>query len=347
MTEMQWIKLRIDMFDDEKIKIIQAMPEGDTILVVWIRLIALAGKCNANGLVVVEDEFPYTDEMLSIIFGKPLQTVKLALATFEKFRMIENTTKGIYVTNLEKHQNIDGMDKIREQNRIRKQRERERKNALLLETSSCNISAHSDDITVETKIVTDNVTGQSRDVTQQTNDKSRDVTQQNKRKKKNKNNIISISSDENIDIVGSAPTEPKRENLKHEQIKRDFNATCQDLPEVKAMSETRKRDIRTLLNEFEKLKILDGLTPYEKLHRIFLMVQDSDFLSGRNGKWNKCSFDWIINKRNALKILEGNYANKADNGIPPEKQSAEKGAVQKEQENPEEEEEVGDDWLDV
>ena len=328
MTEMQWIKLRIDMFDDEKIKIIQAMPEGD-------------------GLVVVEDEFPYTDEMLSIIFGKPLQTVKLALATFEKFRMIENTTKGIYVTNFEKHQNIDGMDKIREQNRIRKQRERERKNALLLETSSCNISAHSDDITVETKIVTDNVTGQSRDVTQQTNDKSRDVTQQNKRKKKNKNNIISISSNENIDIVGSAPTEPKRENLKHEQIKRDFNATCQDLPEVKAMSETRKRDIRTLLNEFEKLKILDGLTPYEKLHRIFLMVQDSDFLSGRNGKWNKCSFDWIINKRNALKILEGNYANKADNGIPPEKQSAEKGAVQKEQENPEEEEEVGDDWLDV
>lgn len=158
------------------------------------------------------------------------------------------------------------------------------------------------------------------------------------------NNNISISSDENIDIVGSAPTEPKRENLKHEQIKRDFNATCQDLPVVKAMSETRKRDIRTLLNEFEKLKILDGLTPYEKLHRIFLMVQDSDFLSGRNGKWNKCSFDWIINKRNALKILEGNYANKADNGIPTEKKSAEKGAVQKEQENPEEEEEVGDDW---
>ena len=49
MTEMQWIKLRIDMFDDEKIKIIQAMPEGDTILVVWIRLIALAGKWTCSG----------------------------------------------------------------------------------------------------------------------------------------------------------------------------------------------------------------------------------------------------------------------------------------------------------
>ena len=134
-AEMQWIKLRIDMFDDEKIKLIQSMPEGDAILVVWIRLIALAGKCNADGLVLVEDEFPYTDEMLAVIFNKPLQIVKLALNTFEKFRMVESTMKGIYITNFDKHQNINGMDRIREQGRIRKQRERERKKALLLEVT--------------------------------------------------------------------------------------------------------------------------------------------------------------------------------------------------------------------
>ena len=136
MAGISWIKLRIDMFDDEKIKIIQSMPEGDALLVIWIRLIALAGKCNANGLVLVEDEFPYSDEMLSVIFAKPLSTVRLALKTFEKFRMIETTQKGIYITNFDKHQNVEGMDRIREQNRVRKQRERDRKKALRLEELS-------------------------------------------------------------------------------------------------------------------------------------------------------------------------------------------------------------------
>ena len=70
MADINWIKLRVDMFDDEKIKIIQSMPEGDAILVIWIRIIALAGKCNAKGLVLIEDEFPYSDEMLATIDRK-------------------------------------------------------------------------------------------------------------------------------------------------------------------------------------------------------------------------------------------------------------------------------------
>ena len=304
MAEIRWIKLRIDMFDDEKIKIIQSMPDGDAILVIWIRIIALAGKCNAGGLVLVEDEFPYTDEMLSVIFGKPLATVRLALKTFEKFLMIESTEKGLYITNFDKHQNIEGMDKIREQNRLRKQRERAKKKALGLETSDPGIPALPDAQAAGKEVVTDEVTGMSRD-------KSCEVTQQ-REEEIEKDNNISISPKGDIDIVGGAPPEPedpKRENLRYNMIKADFNGICKDLPEVKAMSDARKRAVRTLLNELESLGILSGLSPYDKLRELFRMVQESDFLTGRSGKWVKCSFDWIVNKKNALKILEGNYEN--------------------------------------
>lgn len=294
MADINWIKLRVDMFDDEKIKIIQSMPEGDAILVIWIRIIALAGKCNAKGLVLIEDEFPYSDEMLATIFNKPLATVRLALGTFEKFRMIERTEKGIYISNFEKHQNTEGMEKIREQARIRKQREREKKRALL---EAGNTPALPDNSSENPETLPENVT-------------ERDVTKQNKNKNKN---IYNISSNEDIVETSEKTSEVpdrKSERLSYDEIMKDFHATCPDLPGIRALNDARKTKIRSLVKELDKLKIFPGVEPEKKLHVIFQAAQNSDFLSGRSGKWNGCSFDWLINKTNALKVLEGQYQNK-------------------------------------
>ena len=299
MADINWIKLRVDMFDDEKIKIIQSMPEGDAILVIWIRIIALAGKCNAKGLVLIEDEFPYSDEMLATIFNKPLATVRLALGTFEKFRMIERTEKGIYISNFEKHQNTEGMEKIRERARIRKQREREKKRALL---EAGNTPALPETLPEN---VTDNVTSH---VTSRVTE--REVTKQNKNKNKN---IYNISSNEDIVETSEKTSEVpdrKSERLSYDEIMKDFHATCPDLPGIRALNDARKTKIRSLVKELDKLKIFPGVEPEKKLHVIFQAAQNSDFLSGRSGKWNGCSFDWLINKTNALKVLEGQYQNK-------------------------------------
>ena len=282
MADINWIKLRVDMFDDEKIKIIQSMPEGDAILVIWIRIIALAGKCNAKGLVLIEDEFPYSDEMLATIFNKPLATVRLALGTFEKFRMIERTEKGIYISNFEKHQNTEGMEKIREQARIRKQREREKKRALLEAGNTPALPDNSSE-NPETlpENVTDNVTSH---VTSRVTE--REVTKQNKNKNKN---IYTISSNEDIVETSEKTSEVpdrKSDRLSYDEIMKDFHATCPDLPGIRALNDARKTNV------------------------IFQAAQNSDFLSGRSGKWNGCSFDWLINKTNALKVLEGQYQNK-------------------------------------
>lgn len=302
MADINWIKLRVDMFDDEKIKIIQSMPEGDAILVIWIRIIALAGKCNAKGLVLIEDEFPYSDEMLATIFNKPLATVRLALGTFEKFRMIERTEKGIYISNFEKHQNTEGMEKIREQARIRKQREREKKRALL---EDGNTPALPDNPETLPENVTDNVTSH---VTSRVTE--REVTKQNKNKNKN---IYNISSNEDIVETSKKTSEVpdrKSDRLSYDEIMKDFHATCPDLPGIRALNDARKTKIRSLVKELDKLKIFPGVEPEKKLHVIFQAAQNSDFLSGRSGKWNGCSFDWLINKTNALKVLEGQYQNK-------------------------------------
>lgn len=131
MAEIKWIKLNVDMFDDEKIKIIQAMPDGDAILVIWIKLITLAGKTNDGGYVYISNNIPYTEEMLSIIMNKPIMTVKMAMETFSNLGMVENDTKGIYLVNFDKHQSLDRMQEIKEYNRLAQQRSREKRKALV------------------------------------------------------------------------------------------------------------------------------------------------------------------------------------------------------------------------
>ena len=103
------------------------MPEGDTMLVIWLKLLTLAGKKNDNGLVYLTNSIPYTPEILSDIFNRESRLISLALNTFSAFGMIEIENDIISVLNWDKHQNIEGMDKIREQNRIRQNKYRERK----------------------------------------------------------------------------------------------------------------------------------------------------------------------------------------------------------------------------
>ena len=130
MADVKWIKITTDIFDDEKILLIESMPEADAIIVIWFKLLTLAGKQNNDGIFMLNDKIPYTDEMLSTIFRRPLQVVRLALTVFEQFGMIEIVNNTITIPNWEKHQNIDGLEKIREQNRKRVAKHREKQKLL-------------------------------------------------------------------------------------------------------------------------------------------------------------------------------------------------------------------------
>jgi len=153
MAEIKWIKISTNVFDDEKIKLIDAMPERDAIIVIWFRLLVLAGKVNDNGFIYVNKKMSYTDEMLATLFNRPLNTIRLALSTFESFEMIE-IENCINITNWEKHQNIDGMEKIKEQNRIRKQKQREKQKQIIMSHDShvTITSSHATDIDIELDI---------------------------------------------------------------------------------------------------------------------------------------------------------------------------------------------------
>ena len=114
MAEVKWIKIVVDIFDDEKIRLIESMPDGDALIVIWIKLLCLAGKQNNHGVFMINDRLPYTEEMFATIFNRNISTVKLALSTFEKFGMIEIYNNTVCIPNWEKHQSLDALERKRE-----------------------------------------------------------------------------------------------------------------------------------------------------------------------------------------------------------------------------------------
>lgn len=130
MADVKWIKIVTDIFDDEKILLIESLPEGDSIIVIWFKLLCLAGKQNNSGVFIMANAIPYTDKMLATIFRRKESTVQLALKTFERFGMIEIIDGVITIPNWDKHQTLDSYEKKKQRDRIYRAERRAAQKAL-------------------------------------------------------------------------------------------------------------------------------------------------------------------------------------------------------------------------
>lgn len=135
MAEVKWIKITTDVFDDEKILLIESMQSADSIITIWFKLLILAGKQNNNGVFMMSNKLPFTDEMLAAIFRRDLDTVRLALKTFEEFGMIEVIDNVVTIPNWNKHQTLDAYEKKKERDRLYQQNRRKKQKNLIEQKS--------------------------------------------------------------------------------------------------------------------------------------------------------------------------------------------------------------------
>lgn len=141
MAEVKWIKIVTDIFDDEKILMIENLPDRDSIIVIWFKLLCMAGKQNNSGVFLFNDRIPYTDEMLATIFRRPLNTVRLALKTFEEYGMIEIINNTITIPKWEKHQSLDALENSRKQTRDRVAKYRKKQKEIAC-NGGCNVTGN-------------------------------------------------------------------------------------------------------------------------------------------------------------------------------------------------------------
>lgn len=129
MADVKWIKITTDIFDDEKILLIESLPDPYAIITCWFKLLCLAGKQNNSGVFMM-GRIAYTDKMLATIFRMNEATVTMALQTFEQFGMVEIVDGVITIPNWDKHQSLDAYEKKKERDRLYQQQRRDKQRLL-------------------------------------------------------------------------------------------------------------------------------------------------------------------------------------------------------------------------
>ena len=122
MSEISWVKITVDMFDNRKIKQIRGLPEGNNIVLVWIMLLTIAGRCNAGGMIFLTENIAYTAESLARELDFEVPFIKMAIDTLSHFGMIRCDSSEFSIVNWEEYQNVDGMERVKKLNRERQKR---------------------------------------------------------------------------------------------------------------------------------------------------------------------------------------------------------------------------------
>lgn len=227
MAEVKWIKISTGIFDDEKILLLENLPEGDSIITIWLKLLILAGKQNNDGVFILNDKIAYTDEMLASIFRRKVEIVKFALKAFEQYGMIEIIEGVITIPNWNKYQSLDAYEKKKERDRLYQEKRRAEQRKLLASNNRLMSDDLSDDCSSLVAV----------------SEEEEDID-------------LSISKDIDKDKYKTASSLA----CPYQEIIDLFNNTCVSLPKIKVANAKRKQAIKSRwielkqdLNQFKEL----------------------------------------------------------------------------------------------
>jgi len=153
---MDWIKIMCNILDHRKIKMVRKMPEGNTLVLLWLLLLNEAGKCNKGGYLMISDSLPYTTETLSMIMDIPLPTIKLGLSTFINLNMIDRQDDIIFIKNWGKYQSEDKFEAQREKARLRQRRYRKKMKEKMLKLQEVDKVSRYDHVTMSRDVTPEN-----------------------------------------------------------------------------------------------------------------------------------------------------------------------------------------------
>lgn len=146
MADVQWIKIKVGMFDGDSFKKIKRAKIGgekfrDKLTAVWFELMDFAGRCNHGGAFIDKREIPYrTLDDIATMIDRDTDELELCMNFFINEGMVEIVNDVFMLSNWLEYQNEAGLDKIREGNRERQAKFRERQKQKALSAGVSNVT---------------------------------------------------------------------------------------------------------------------------------------------------------------------------------------------------------------
>jgi len=277
-SDVKWIKICSDIFDDEKIMLIENLPSADSIIVIWFKLLCLAGKNNNSGVFILNDKIAYTDEMLATVFRRDINTVRLALKTFENYGMIE-IVSGVYtIPNWGKYQNLDKIEQKSQYMRNYMQEYRKKqKDKIECKTNSKLYGK----VNIKTNVSSAEVYNKELD-NKELDNKEKEIEEEN-------DLIVSKDTIRQTDV---------------QRIIDEWNTLEEfGITPVKRMTPKREQAVKARIRQNHMDDILEAIEN----------IRHSSFLQGQNKNGWMVTFDWFLKPGNFAKVFEGQYADKSTN----------------------------------
>lgn len=210
MADVQWIKIKVGMFDGDSFKKIKRAKIGgekfrDKLTAVWFELMDFAGRCNHDGAFIDKREIPYKDlDDIATMIDRDTDELELCMQFFINEGMVEIVNDVYLLSNWLEYQNSAGLDKVREQRRISQAKWRAKQKALVESTvdSTGHLPSISHSYSTE-----------------------------------------SCSKEDKGEFEGENKPEP----IPYETIKNLYNTLCPSFPRCTALSDARKKAIKARL----------------------------------------------------------------------------------------------------
>jgi len=278
--ELKWIKIVTDLFDDPKIKLIESEQKADTFLIIWVKILCLAGKLNNSGLLALHEPMkPYTIEMLSGEFSRKLKVVEQAVSIFLEYGMLEKINETYVISNWSKHQSADKIEKKNEYMRDYMTAYRSKQKELTKGLCKSNCKTNS-----------------------RLNVSRTELDKEYKEEIKNIEKEKDIKASEDAMSVPTDAPNGKTDKIDYDSIC-DFWNTHSLLKEITKITEQRKPNVNARIREH-------GI---EAIYKMIDQAGQSPFLRGDNRQGFVATFDWCFKPKNFVKVLEGNYIDSKTN----------------------------------